>query len=358
MTDEMQFEPPVASGLSTLLDRMAKEVPELRAVMDGAKRGEISEQDAMAEMLRLVQEKPELSVKMMELAATAFQPAREAPMVPQVPPDLKEIGDEAFFTGVGLPQMNPLVEAAIAERLQFDGDIPELRHGPLPPGATPALAVKTNAKSPVAIGEMMSRASARVAKALKEAETRKNEALERIAESQALTKVEDGGTALTQMAWGSAETDLAEYRRGEVPAPVAVRRPTGKKMGLMTKEQQQEHAWRFLSTTQGRRTAMETLRSIIFDHLTAAGIDVRLREYNPSVRKAPLAFHQWDVNLTGRGSVQPAFNVIDTAGKAIAVALERRAKMEEELPNPLFLEVIPVNTVDVRAVGWAARLVP
>lgn len=358
MADEVTFDPQVEEGLMGILSRMGTEAPEIMALLDSAKRGEITQEEAMSSMLRVVQEHPELSVRIMELAAEAFTGTRQASMpVPHVPVGLKDIGDEAFFSGVGLPQMNPLMEAALAERLQFDGDIPELRHGPLPPGATPALAVKTTARNPVAIGEMLQRASARVSKALKEADKRKNEALERVAESKALAKVEDGGLALAKMAWGSAETDLAEYRRGEVPAPVAVRRPSGRKMGALTKEEQQEHAWRFLSTTQGRRSAMEALREIIFNHLTGAGVEVRLREYNPNERKAPLAFHEWKVNLSGRQSMQPAFNIIDTAGKAIAIALERRAKHESTLPDPLFLEVIPVNTVDIRAVGWAARLV-
>ncbi|MFA6235210.1 MAG: hypothetical protein WC824_13630, partial [Bacteroidota bacterium] len=55
----------------------------------------------------------------------------------------------------GIPRLNPLYEAQLVERAQFDGDIPELRTGPLPEDVLPAVSVETEAHSPVAIGEML-----------------------------------------------------------------------------------------------------------------------------------------------------------------------------------------------------------
>tara|TARA_Y100000310_G_scaffold261537_1_gene270928 strand:- start:993 stop:2078 length:1086 start_codon:yes stop_codon:yes gene_type:complete len=355
-------EPEVSESLTKLIEGMAEEAPELMAILNSAKGGELSEAEAMAELMAAVQENPALSARMMELARDAFLPTKAgegaAALARRNPTDLKEIGDEAFFSGVGLPQMNPLVEAAIAERLQFDGDIPEMRHGPMPPGVMPAVPVRTKARNPAAVGSMLDTAAKRVRSALDESDKAQAKALERVAEAKALAGVEDGGTALAKMAYGSADTDLATYRRGEVPAPVTVKTPTGTALARMSEEQQKEHSWRFLSTTQGRRTAMETLRDMISKALEDGGVPTTLREYNPKAKTPPLAFHEWKVNMSGPGSMQPAFSMIDTAAKAITHHLLQRAKREDTLPDPLYLEVIPVNTVDIRSVGWAARLVP
>ena len=205
---------------------------------------------------------------------------------------------------------------------------------------------------------MLNKASEQVGDAVAKVQKVRAKAIERVAEAKALAGFKDGGVALTKMAHGSAETDLAEYRRGEVPAPVKVEKPTGVELSRMTPEQKKDHAWRFLSTTQGRRTAMETLRDLIFEALTKAGIVVSLREYNAKTKTPPLAYHEWKVNMSGAGSTQPAFSIIDTAAKAIAHSLQKRAGIEDTLPDPLYLEVIPINTVDIRSVGWAARLVP
>lgn len=350
--------PEISNSLTTLIEGLAEEAPELMAILNSAKGGELTEPEAMAELLKAVQQTPDLAVKMMTLAKTAFRPTQDPTgLVPRVPTDLKEIGDEAFFSGVGLPQLNPLVEAALAERLQFDGDIPELRHGPMPPGVSPAVSAVTKARSPVAIGATMDKAAKQVRKKLDEADKRKAKALERVAEAKALVGVTDAGEALARMAYGSADTDLVEYRRGEVPAPVKAKTPTGKALARMSEDQQKEHAWRFLSTTQGRRTALETLRDLITGSLIEAGVPVVQREYDLKTKTPPLAFHEWKVNMSGAGSMQPAFNMIDTAAKAISHSLSKRALREDSLPDPLYLEVIPVNTVDIRSVGWAARLV-
>ena len=220
--------------------------------------------------------------------------------------------------------------------------------------------VATNVRNPVALGDMLDKASKEVGAAIEKHNVARAAAIEKVAEGKkmALVGVEESATALARMAYGSADTDLSVYRRGEAPAPVSVAPPTGSELSRMTPDQKKEHAWRFLSTTQGRRTAMETMRTIIFETLIKAGVPVTLREFDPKTKTPPLAFHEWKVNMSGAGSTQPAFNIIDTAAKAIAHNLNKRIGREATVPDPLFLEVIPVNTVDIRSVGWAARLVP
>lgn len=370
MTDDIAFDAQFTAVLQQFVEVIRKEFPEVQSVMDSAKRGELDESAAMTEILRMTQSNPQMAAKLMESAASVFQPTRAESGIAQVPRgELAEVGDTAFWSGVGLPRLNPLMEAALAERAQFDGDIPELRTGPLLPGVVPAVPVKTFAKSPEAIGQMLSEAAQKVREAQDAADAKRAAMLERVAEKKALAGISESAGALAVMAQGedaidflvqahgSASTDPDIYRRGELPKPLEVARPTGGALIRMTPAERREKAWRFLSTSQGRRTAVETLRCVVRDALAVEGLSVELREYDPRAKIVPKAFHEWKVNLSGRGSMQPAFNVIDTAGRALAKALGDQIKRNEgTATGGLYLEVVPVDTVDVRAVGWAARL--
>lgn len=357
MTDPM-----IASCLTDLIAQMGAGLPELRAILDAAQRGELTEQEALDQLVQTVQTDSALADQFMDLARDAFKATRANMVQADIP--LSELGEGTFWSGVGLPQMNPLVEAALIERAQFDEDMPELRTGPAPAGVNPAMPVQTSARNPIAIGAMMETASAQMKKQLADADRRRAAALERVAEAKSLVAAGNASTALKKMAdqdtfalAASAEFDPPGYRRGELPTPVVVPEPTGVALISMTPDEQRTHVWRFISTSQGRRTALETLRAIIFNGLREVPLMVELREYNPKVPAMPLAYHQWSVNLSGRGSMQPAFNIIDTAAKVITKALADRVQLEDPLPKKLYLEVLPVDTVDIRKVGWAARLV-
>lgn len=370
MTEKQTFDPKVEQGLKAVIEAIGEEAPQVMGILDAAKQGELDEQGAMLALMELSKERPDLMVRIMDAAKDAFLPTREETGVAQVPRGaLAEVGDEAFWSGVGLPQMNPLMEAALAERAQFDGDMPEFRTGPLMPGVKPAVAVDTRIKNTAALGVMLDNASQQVRKAQDRVDQIRAAALEKAAESMALAGIredmgalavmaEDQHNEIMALAHGSKETDLAGYRRGELPAPVKVPVPDGGTLLAMTESERKEGAWKFLSTTQGRRTAVEALRTVVFEGLVKKDVVVELREYDPRKKKAPTAYHEWSVNLSGQGSVQPAFNIIDNAGKALAAGLAKQVGRLAEVPSTLYLEVIPVNTVDIRAVGWAARLVP
>ena len=174
--------PEVKQSLELALEKLSKEHPHLKGIMDSAKSGDLSEQEAMSALMKELGENPQHMPALMAIMKDAFNPTRNTTgIVPTPKTDLKESGDSAFWNDVGLPQMNPLAQAAIAERLQFDGDIPELRTGPAPAGVTPALSVHTNARSPVAIGQMMQQASDRMSEQLEKANTRRADLLEQIA---------------------------------------------------------------------------------------------------------------------------------------------------------------------------------
>jgi hypothetical protein len=155
---------------------------------------------------------------------------------------------------------------------------------------------------------------------------------------------------------GSAETDLASYRRGEIPKPIKVPTPNGVILAQMTEEERRTHAWKFLSTTQGRRTALDIIKDMVVSQLAASGAKVEVRDFDDSKDTKIIAFQKWVVQLGGPGSAQPAFSFIDVASKVLAKGLIRDLRKQESY-QPLFLEVISVDQLVDRTVGWAARLV-
>ncbi|NBR68330.1 MAG: hypothetical protein EBT79_13855, partial [Actinobacteria bacterium] len=146
--------------------------------------------------------------------------------------------------------------------------------------------------------------------------------------------------------------DPAGYERGRVPALRTVAEPTGAALATMSAEDRGAAAWRFLSTSQGRRSATRTIATFIEAHMRGDGFDVRASTADPDPRAEVLAHADWSVNLSGPNGTQSGFAFVDTAARALATKLGR-----DLTPGAYTLEVVTVDTVDVRRVGWAARMV-
>ena len=338
-------------------------IPDLKPILARAKTGEITPQQALEEMAKIV------------AATNAEQQLREAArnqLAPEVPDgDPGVLGEGLFQTDVGLPKLNPLYEGALIERTQFDGDIPEFRTGPLPVGVKPAVPVSTDARNPVALGAMLKEASRVVAEKVDAHETKRLQGIEaiaatapdlsRIREHAELVALESD--ALAVEVWGSDKTDHPDYRRGHLPAPVQVPTPTGSALAAFTSQERKEQAYHFLSTTQGRRTATAVITEMLIEGLAQHGVTVA-EHGEPSMPSFSYATTQivaadkWTVSLSGPGSTQSSFSFVDTAGTALVKGLVRALDEAEGFDKawPLRLEVTPVNMVDVRSVGWAARL--
>jgi len=354
MTDA--FDPKVSEALQKLLDQLSKESPELREVLDHAKEGRIDEAQAMASMMEIALSDPKLAARTQAMAGRALMPLREAAVVDPESP----AGTGALFdSGVGLPQLNPLYEAALIERAQFDEDIPELRTGPMPAGAKPAVSVDTDARNPVALGQMLREASDQVGKKVAERRQKHLEAVSRIAEGLPLDNivgdleklaedVKDKGALVA--AQGSAATDPAVYRRGKTPAPVKVARPKGSALALLSPEDRRKNAWKFLSTTQGRRTAVGTITALVLEQLQDAGLDVepgRVEDKEGSTK------YLWSVQLGEEGATQSSFSFIDVAARALGHGLLRQI---EGTADSFILMVEPHNNLADHEVGWVAWL--
>lgn len=337
----------MSEAIQRFSEALAESNPGFRVVIERLKRGEIGEVEAMSELMSLASAN-NASDEIQRMAEVAFgeQKTASTAIVGQDidnPPPL-------VYRASGLPMLNPLVEAAIAERVQFDGDAPELRSGQLPEGASPAVPVATAARSLVAIGVQLTQASAEVASEIRAENSRFAD--------QVAGVLEDAPDTTTAIARGReaalmVPVGVPGYEAGHLPTLREVEAPTGSALAVMPKEEQQQAAWKALSTTQGRRSALGVLEELILVGLQGRGIQLEARPQG-AVADVPV-YAQWTCRMSGSESTQSNFSFIDTAAKSILRQLTEQLS-RVQVPNAV-LEVFAVNTVDIRQVGWGARVV-
>lgn len=316
-------------------------------------------QQAATERLTPLRDEPAIAALTVPVgtAGLAFGIDPESPLVIPAP------------SGVGRPRLHPIYEAKLQERVSYDGDVPELRFGPLPKDGVPAVPVDTETRNPAAIGMMLEQASSDVKDEIKRIEARHERhvlcIIERITQGEdpeavlgetlPVIAAEAGHLAPEALLDRRFVPDPVGYARGQEPEPIKVENPEGWALASLSDTQRHDLTWKFLSTTQGRKSATAIIRKLILVDLHLH--QLKVTEWTDKTRVVPpediVAYHEWSVGISGPGSTQPSFSFIDTAYTVLA----RRLLTESEgLTVPVYLEVVPVNTVDVRKVGWAARL--
>lgn len=367
ITDPTQMDSKVVEAFQDMLSSINEDFPVLGDFLKKATEEGMSEEDIIVQMMGLVQGNPEMEDALTTKAMAIMEPLREEGSLHK--PQTEDGPGIVFDPGSGLPRLNPLYEAAVIEKLQFDGDIPEFRSGPLMPGTSPAVPVETDARSPVALGHMLETASKKVAS---EVHTHRKSLLEDVMatpeaqDPRAGTGTDlvprEGETDLIAMASGTALTDPPSYRRGEVPSLFKVDTPTGGALAALDTKEQRQMAWHFLSTSQGRRSAEKTLWTLVATTLRNDGVkildnDHKKKEGSPEVPDV-IAYTDWTMSLGEQGTTQQGFSLIDVASGALAHSLSKQMGGKSERgQGPLILEIHSINTVDVRSVGWAARIV-
>ena len=229
-----------------------------------------------------------------------------------------------------------LLNTLALERAQFDGDVPEHRTGPLMGNAMPAVPVSTTARSPVAIGLMLRAASQAV----------KDEAARLTVHWQALVQ----GSTGTDLAVSDRPAEPAGYQAGKQAEIVAVGEPQADELLALSPAEQQELTWKMISTSQGRKSAAPVVADLIVQRLEKHGLICQVRDFDPSRRVRVLAQASWYYNMTGGGDTQSRFSFVDVAAQAIAERLRQEGVQG-------WLETSPIDTVDLRTVGWACRIV-
>lgn len=315
--------------ISAFCKNLEEQFPAIKEITQALQEGRMDVPEAMLQLMKLVESGGIDPQAVEQIAINTF---KETDIV--IAPNNADGLPPPIFHGTRLPQGNPLVQASVAERLQFDGDVPEMRTGPLPVGCTPAVPVLTDARDPVAVGMLLQQASQEVQQALLETQ-------------EALIKPD--GSNLPAVVTG-----VPGYEAGKKAEPLELAVPDGKTLIAIPEKDRQEYAWKALSTTQGRKSIQWTIEEMISTGLKAKGFDIETQQVSKGV--PVLAYADWSTDLYGgQGNLQSDFNFIDIAAKAIQIKLENQ--MESMKEQALALEMTTINLVDTRRIGWAARIV-
>lgn len=301
-----------------------------------------------------------------------------------------------------LYRLNPFYEAALIERASLDGDVPEARFGPLAEGAEPAVPVETTALSPVAVGMQLEAASQEVASEIKQLQMTHRDETDRaladhfrdqglLTEGQTLDDLEvplrdliedaqeaqdeltpEEGQALAEL--GATDKDIMVglgvpdalvrseapepegYKRGVLPALRNVGAPTGASLLALSEAQRQHYASKAITTTQGRRSALSGLRSLVRGHLRREGLRIQIAESDRFTGRADVGIHaEWVQSISDPGAISANFSPVTVAAGSLSRQLAQGLQ-DRELSD-LEIELAPVNAISERQVGWQARVV-
>jgi hypothetical protein len=300
---------------------LINKVPGAQEVYDQIRSGEISTEEAIPHLFSLLSQ-----------AGVVKEVAREGDRLTSLlsPDSLKGAGRPVHMeTSTGIPQLNPLYEAALAERASLDGDIPELRSGPMPEGATPSVPVITDSMDPIRVGLMLKRAS-------REVQGEYSAALESHKEECALVK--SGGQQLP------VPTGIPGYEAGNLPSLREVEAsPT--EAALLSPEEQRECVYLSVATTQGRRSLAPVIERGVQEELLRRGLDVKL-----GGRGEPFQTLYWVVQAFGPEDISEGFNPIVSA----VAALAQEASCCKESVFDMAVERF--DGIAARKFGWTLHL--
>jgi len=316
------------------------EIPEGRALFEKVQRGEVNPEEAAHGFLELIQreglmgEMVKASRKMESLLPAQGPAPNSDPLI-------------QTRTTTGIPQLNPLYEAAIAERAFLDGDVPELRHGPLPEGGHPAVPVMTESLDPTTVGDLLCKASDKVLQEYK------NLLEQHAEECKALVK--KGKSDDLPL----APTGVPGYLAGGLPALMpeeSLQALTPVEAAVLPEEQRRVLAYKALSTTQGRVSLRRPLEKALIAELDKelgpAGINVKC-----GIPREELETAHWSICVTGPEDLSDNFNYVENVlrymvSRLVSSALDHATDNLREF----VLQVTPFNGISDRRFGWTATL--
>ena len=340
--------------LQTLLSTIGKvndtllENPRCAKILRGIQDGEYPDLDAGVRHLMVALKEegllPELQIAAKEVGTGMI--SQEALEAAGRPLHMK--------TSTGINQLNPLVEAAIAERVGLDGDVPEARYGPFPKGSKPAVPVLTMAMDPVVVGIMLSDASETVGRLLEDAAEDHAHLCGRILEDTEKMADESGRdvkTALTlaEKQLPMAPTGVPGYQAGFIPEAWPAAPPDLLRIAALTTAQRQEHAHRALATTQGRRSLAPPIAMRMLSLLRGKGIFGVV----VGIPVDEAAEAHWTVTSYGAKNLSSSFMFPEVAAAVLVRDLRERLGKER---TDLVLEVTPYSNIPDRQFGWRGRL--
>jgi len=332
-----------------ITDKLAK-IPEGAEIFQKLRKGEITAEEAVGQLLPLIKGAGLLPDM---LAAQA-----------QVTGITGHFGDlEAsrrpimMQTSTGQPQLNPIYEAAIIERASLDGDVPELRYGPLPEDGSPAVPVLTRALDPVIVGMQLERASETVQRRIDDALEDHAAACTPLLEQANREAAELGldpetALAVAKKLLPAVPTGVEGYQAGENPSLMVMPDIPITDIIRLTDAQASHYAYQALATTQGRVTLSHPIQEKVLDQLILKGFQVEPGSPNPDQQVTAT----WTMRAWGSDDFSGRFNFTLVAIGSLATSLAASAMMRKEIPQ--VLSVTPFNGIADRQFGWLARLGP
>ena len=357
MSDEIGF----LEAVEKFGQQMLEAHPNLTDLIWRAKDGQINPRDVVKEIWKIAAHNPEFQQTLESSMFAAFGVDSSSTDLAHFP-DREKMLERWGFTDEDLifqpfedrpdyQMLHPLLMGMIVELLQFDGDVPELRTGKLPEGGSPAVPVKTMARNPVMIGAMLRRASEEVAFELGAAQEEHDGNLGRLIETVG-DAAEHAVTGLVRQETGRGIA-VPGYGPGQKAQIREVEAPSGSSLARMPFAERQELAHKALTSTQGRRTAVPVISSLILDTLHEEGYTA----LRTGKGKDALTEAEWCVQIDGgQGERNPNFNFIDVAARSLAAKLRNGLVGKAGRLTHLKLCVAPVNAVTERRVGWRATV--
>lgn len=309
------------------LKKVLDDTPGASAIFEGLESGDLTAAQAYTQLETLLEGAGHDLVGMGEQFPVAIPTENAVPMV--------IVGDN------GLPQLNPLVEAAIAELSSVDGDVPHMRTGPLPEEATPAIPVSTTAANPVMVGLMLQEAAEKIQEAIQLAVGEREKAIA-LLESEA----QETGLTVRSEDLPAPITGVDNYRAGETPAAMVVAQPTTHELASLTPTQRRTAVHKALATTQGRTSLAPVIATMLTERLGKAGISASVGVVPEEAESVA-----WAMNTYADDEIHEDFSPVEAAVGSLT------AKIKQRNPSaaPLVFQVFPFNGTSDRHFGWVAR---
>jgi len=329
-------QPTILSLLGAVNEKLAA-TPEGRDIFDRLKRGEIDMENAavalhdIAARSGLIPDLTSLSKRFSEIS-----------------PGMLKGGRPVAVKLTGLPQLNPLVEAAIMERASLDGDVPEMRTGQLPPEGRPAVPVIADVMEPATLGSMLETASEHISRKLVAARAGHTETCGRLIELARETAARNGVDQVTAMMIASQNfppvpTGVPGYEAGQAPTALRIAEPNPLAIAALPETQKRALSFKVLSTTQGRKSAAFCIEQ---DLTRRSGVpEGKPSEISPAVI--------WQAEAHGAEDLGDSNSMAQAA--AAFLRLLRQASRED--PSTVF-SVSPWADIPSRKFGWVMEYGP
>ena len=312
-----------------------------RDLFERLKKGELTEDQAAQRFLQLIQRDGRMGEMVTAARKLSNIAAESMPLMTE--------------TSTGVSQLNPLYEAALAERAFFDGDVPQLRSGPIPEGGSPAVPVLTDVLDPVVVGEMLERASGIVSKRLEAATQEHADYC-----NQALALAVDSGTTGTELelvkkSLPAKPNGVPGYHAGEEPSKMELLPLDAGAIATLTPETARAYAFKVLTSTQGRVSMVRPLMTDLVERFEEAGVEVE-GDFAGDWGIAPDSLSvSWAMVAVGPEDLSERFNFAAVAARSMFEDLCATFR-EQELSGEYVLTVLPFNSASDRRFGWSAHL--